>query len=102
MLMIQRDRTGRFVDFRSPDTPKVTEFQGRFARIMPPKPPGEKERRHGTATPRDDGGRAGESRVQLDVELNAADGSDFARTSQSQKSSPYEGVVFGKIDRAAP
>jgi hypothetical protein len=43
LLMIQRDRSGRFAGFASPDIPKVTEFQGRFAQVMPPKPPGEKD-----------------------------------------------------------
>lgn len=48
MLMIQRDRTGKFAGFASPNVPEVTEFKGRFAQVMPPKPPGEKD----TATAR--------------------------------------------------
>jgi hypothetical protein len=43
ILMIQRDRTGKFVGFATPDVPEVTGFKGRFSQIMPPKPPGEKE-----------------------------------------------------------
>ena len=43
ILMIQRDSTGKFVGFATLDVPRVTGFQGRFAQIMPPKPPGEGE-----------------------------------------------------------
>lgn len=43
ILMIQRDRNGKFAGFARPDVPEVTGFQGRFAEIMPPRPPGEKD-----------------------------------------------------------
>ena len=42
MLMISRDGAGVFAGFTLPSVPEVSGFRGRFAEIMPPKPPGAK------------------------------------------------------------
>lgn len=43
LLVIERDGSGKFVGFGTRQLPDLTDFQGRFSGIMPPKPPGEKD-----------------------------------------------------------
>ena len=44
MLMIRRDWNGVFLCFERVDIPSIVEGVGRFAKMMPPKPPTEKDR----------------------------------------------------------